>query len=93
MGAACLSPLLVRDRPGAMAGSGQPCLLRSSPCPFPSAAAVLLPGSYWATVAHRVLLLLALNFPLDFIFNVTGAMVMAVFFPPAVIIGALEEPK
>jgi len=34
-----------------------------------------------------------LFFPLDSIFNVTGAMMMAVFFPPAVIIGISEELK
>lgn len=76
-----------------MAGSGQACLLRPCPSPFSSAAPILVPASYWATIAHRVLLLLTLMFPLDCIFNVTGATMMAVFFPPAVIIGTLEEPK
>lgn len=93
VGIAHFSPLLGRDCPGAMAGSRQSCLLCSCPCLFFSAADVLVPDLYWATIAHRASLLLVIIFPPDFIFNVTGAMMMAVFFPPAVIIGTSEELK
>lgn len=54
---------------------------------------VLVPSFYWATIAHCTLLLLMLIFPLDFIFNGTRAIMMAVFFPPTVIIGTSGELK
>lgn len=62
VGIACLSPLLIWDCPAVTAGSRQACLLCFCPCPFFSAAAVLVPGLYWATIAHRAPLLLTLIF-------------------------------
>lgn len=53
----------------------------------------LLYGGYvssvfsWATIVHPASLLLVLIFSPGFYFRVTGAMMMAVFLPPAVIIG------
>lgn len=82
VGIACLSPPLVWDCPRVTAGSGLACLLCSCPCLFLLVAAVLVPIFYWATIVRCALLLLGLIFPLDFVFNVTGAMMIAVFFSP-----------